>query len=58
MTAKDIAKDLQAWLNRFKDLRDGLLVAVGVLYILGYAVWTIYAAINHLGLFAGPTISV
>jgi hypothetical protein len=37
-------------LVRVGKLRDGLLVAGGLLYILGYIVWSVNAQINGLGL--------
>ncbi len=41
---------LQGFLQQIGVARDGLLVTASALYLLGYLVWSIHAAINHLGL--------
>lgn len=39
-----------SWLKRFGELRDGLLVIAGILYIVGYLTWAINAWQYNLGL--------
>ncbi len=51
MTKTELINDVRTWLNRFKNYRDGLMVAIGVSYIVGYGVWPLYAVWHHLGLF-------
>ena len=41
---------VSCWLKRVGGIRDGLLVAATLVYILGYAVWSINALVRHLGL--------
>lgn len=41
---------LFALMEKIGDLRDGLLVVVGLLYILGYVAWSLHALVNNLGL--------
>jgi hypothetical protein len=39
-----------AWIRGLGKFRDGLLVLVTVVYVLGYLVWSIHAWVNNLGL--------
>lgn len=39
-----------SWFNRIGQLRDGFLVGIGLLYIIGYLVWAFYAWKKNLGI--------
>lgn len=46
----DITNRTFSWFKQIGQLRDGFLVGLGLLYIIGYLVWAFYAWKKNLGL--------